>query len=235
LTWKWVFGYCRIWSINSAHDPLIQEQEAAAMAVRIGFLLLAFLACVQPVFAEGITNGNFEIGDLSGWDTRSNASNSSCHGWESVDVTAGNHYAVLDAYAQTQWSQDPFTGEWLSTPGSAFASISQLVKVAVGDKVTFNYTCDTTGDESVISIWRQDNSFLDSVSLSSSEEWVSRSYTFKSAGSLYIEFSTELKSAGSALVKIDNVQLVPAPEPGTFVLLTIGAVICGAFARFRRK
>ena len=206
------------------------------MATRIGLLLSAFLVCVQPAFAEAVViNGNFETGDLTGWDTRSWANNSLCHAWESVEETAPplNHYAVLDTQAQTEWTYDPYTEQWTSIPGWAFASISQLVTVAVGDKVTFDYTCDCMYDESVMTVWR-DTTLLDTIPLSYSETWISGSYTFQDAGSLFVEFSTSLP-AGSALVRIDNVQLTPAPEPGTFVLLAIGVVICGTFARFRRK
>jgi hypothetical protein len=204
------------------------------MAARIGLLLLAFFACIQPgVVAAAIINGDFETGDLTGWETRSAANNSLCHGLESVQATAGNHYALLDAQAQTEWTYDPYTEQWTSVFGWAFASINQAVTVAVGDKVTFDYTCDTAYDESVMTVWR-DTALLDTVPLSYSETWTSGSYTFKDAGSLYIEFSTAL-SGGSALVGIDNVKLASVPEPGALVLLAIGATICGTFARFRRK
>jgi hypothetical protein len=206
------------------------------MTVRIGLLVFVSLVCAQSAFAaSAVINGNFETGDLTGWDTRSSANNSLCHAWESVEETATplNHYAVLDTQAQTEWTCDPFSGEWTSIFGWAFASINQLVTVAIGDKVTFDYTCDCMYDESVMTIWR-DTTLLDTIPLSYSETWTSGSYTFQEAGSLFVEFSTSLP-AGSALVRIDNVQLVPVPEPGTFGLLAIGTVICGTVARFRRK
>ncbi len=205
------------------------------MATRLGLLLLAVLACIQPVFGEAVINGNFEAGDLTGWDTRDTANNTLCYAWETVQGTVEppNHYAVLDVGAATEWTYDQILQDWVSTPGWAFASISQSVTVAVGDKVTFNYTFDSEYDNAQMTIWR-DTTLLDTIPLSYSEIWIPGSYTFQEAGSLFIEFSTSL-SYGSARVQIDDVQLTPAPEPGTFVLLAIGAVVCGMCARFRRK
>ena len=151
-----------------------------------------------------VTNGNFNAG-LSGWSVIS--------GTVEISSPPNATAALGGPYEFSQVLPLPPIGLlWLSFDFNFNGRADAVLRVAVLDGFTANdysWTFSSTG----------------------SSGWQSFGVGFRADGPMYLSFSNA-NSASSLSHYLDNVAIVPMPEPSTYALLAAGAV---ALLTLRRR
>lgn len=214
--------------------------------VLLGFALLA----ATPLISNAaVINGNFEIGNLTGWSSLGSAHVTTAAigvtptegTYQGYIETTGNFTALSNAII-------PFLGltnsdiaalaQGLPTNGTG---LSQDVTVSAGDTLTFdwNFLTDELNEDATFNdfgflvvngtaflLASRNTSIYDTTSppagFDGQTGWMSDSYIFGTAGTFKIGFGVfNVGDSGhNSVLLIDNVNL-PVPEPGTFVLLAL--------------
>jgi hypothetical protein len=194
-------------------------EEEKMNKVRIcGFLTIILF--IIPSQSKAIVNGSFENG-LSGWNAESSLGGVGV----SSGGTDGTHHASL-------MTSIPYG------PGSGFAHISQSFSANTGDILHFDYTFSKNEDmgghaSGTVQIGSYSYYFNPIYS------FTDFSYTIPQTGDYTISLDAtaqfpyfEMGNTG-AYIDVDNVRIVSVPEPGSIMLLVIGA-ITALFWRHRR-
>ncbi len=197
------------------------------------FVLYIALLGSFSISQGAVTNGKFETGDLSGWNSSG-----------TVDTT-------MNVYARDYLglSQEPYSGYWYPTEGNYFAalsstdsdgtdvsSLSQTITANAGDILEFDYFFDY-GDYAPYYDWSigrlsfgENNITLFEINTSGNElsddqniDWTHLSYMLPFSGFYTLEFTIAdgaVPGSFESILGVDYVRVIPAP--GAIVLVGIG-------------
>ena len=174
-------------------------------------------ACSQSLQAEGIVNGSFESGDLTGWESDAwwdfgDASVSVTDNGASDGTYSANLYAWADEHWECWW--DPDTGEeWCEPmPGWAEASLTQEFTANAGDQLSFDHRSDFGGwfDAYVQNTDTNDYTWMDT---GGDLGWRTVSHTISEGGNYRLHFSVFGEMMMESDAQIDNVRLIHPDSP----------------------
>lgn len=195
--------------------------------------------------SDGLVNGGFETGSLSGWSTDGHGASVESGGSE------GNYSAHLSTYVGP-YLVDSFDG-WIEMED--WSSLEQHFSANAGDELVFDYEVYGwwgsmgSSNEAAIEVFdltRGTTEFYLNVGSEFPDgwnSWATASHTFSEAGDYRITFSASAGISGSFMegeelnaqtaIGIDNVRLIPIPEPSTLTLAAL-ALLSLAFRARRR-
>lgn len=189
-----------------------------SLAVVIALLAVVTIGAPTAFAANLVTNGSFETGDFSGWDTGGN--------FEFTQVVTGSFYVYNGA-------QD---GDWYATLGplGGDATLSQTLSTTAGAQYTFSFWLAAVGDDpSDFSASWDGTTLYSQTNPDTGGAWTQFSFVVTGTGSDTISFAFD---DDPAYIALDNVSVSGSsttPEPGSLMLFGTG--ILGLAGVIRRK
>jgi hypothetical protein len=187
---------------------------------------LAFCLSISApkTFAQNLlTNGSFETGDFTGWNTGAN--------FEDTEVVSGAFYDYTGAEDGTFYA--------VLGPVGSDGTIGQSFTDHAGSQYTFSFWFASVGDNpSDFSAYWDGTQVLSLINPNTGAAWSQYSFTETGTGSDSISFSFRDDPAYMAL---DNVSVSSSsgtgttPEPSSWILLGTGVVGLGGFVRRKLK
>jgi hypothetical protein len=213
--------------------------------------LLFISAGTTVVSADIITNGNFEQGNLQGWSTHEALSGTSGNGEADVVTsgrcgdshallhpTDGNNFALIRATAHDEGGMSATFYNY---------SISQAFVATANAILSFDYAGPSLATSPPGYYAYVSSIVLDSQAISASvsyDHWTnltspvspgSHTLTLTVGTWAKVPYGSDGYVENSDYMAIDNVRLVPVPEPQGLLGLFTGAIGFLAYARRRRR
>jgi hypothetical protein len=158
---------------------------------------------INPAHANLITNGDFETGDLTGWTT--NTQEISVH--------------------PTMWAYDGSYAVDIS-PHNSLGSLTQFIQTDVGKSYELSYYLRSSGGTNQFDTIIGGNTVMSLKNFG--QDYTLYSFFFTASSAMTeLTFSSEQEFGAF----VDNFEVVPAPEPASFLLFGVGLFGAGFMRR----
>jgi len=172
------------------------KKHILSLAIAVGIAVSLETAVGSPT--NLVINGGFETGDLTGWSF------------------SGPPYSVVASGGESGAYEFDF-GAYPSQPDI----ISQNIATTIGQQYSFSFYFDVAGNPNLFSASANGQVFYTNSNISN-RPWTYESFDFTATST-----NTLISFAGANTpdhIGLDNVSVVAAPEPSTYVLFGMGAL-----------
>ena len=198
------FVACWVWSATFCWMFREKDMLSQKLARRLAVVGLALMVGVSTARAELVVNGGFETGDFSGWTTQSAPSGSFFNVISGAGANGSNNFAQFGALG---------SGDY----------ISQMLSTTIGEEYIVSFYIRNTSsyiNERFNASWEGSDFFYEDP------VGIRFGWTKITANLTSTQLTSELRLGGfdgQDVVYLDEVSVIPVPEPTSLSVLALGA------------